>query len=70
MLAGYWPDQVRSQEFVMEDCFGVLGVWPPAAGGQWGSEGEAPSRRGQGSLGAEPPAIGDFYDFLTKITHF
>jgi len=23
-----------------------------------------------GSLGAEPQALGNFYDFLTKITHF
>jgi len=35
--------------------------------GVWGG---APSHRRQGGLGAEPPACGDFYNFLMKITHF
>ena len=28
-----------------EGCLGGLGAEPPAAGGQWGSEGKAPSHR-------------------------
>ena len=64
--------QARSQKFAMGGAvFGGLGADPPAAEGQWGSGGEAPSRRrlggwGQspqppetnGGLGAKPPAAG------------
>ena len=56
-------------------CLGGLGAEPPAAGGQWGSGGEAPScrrlgfvgkapsRRRHGGLGAEPPALENFAFF-------
>ena len=37
-------EQVHSQKSAMGGCFGGLGAEPPAAGGQWGSGGEAPSR--------------------------
>jgi len=30
----------------------------------------SPSRLKQGGLWTEPPAFGDFYNFLLKITHF
>jgi len=33
-----------------------------------GSGGRILSRRRQGGLGVEPPAVGDFYNFLIKIT--
>jgi len=36
----------------------------------WESGGGSPSRRRQGGLGAEPPAFGDFYNFLMKIIRF
>jgi len=63
-------------------CCGGLGAELPAAGSQWGSGGDPPaaggwrsggkdpSHRRQGGLGAEPLALGNFYDFSTKITHF
>ena len=35
----------------------------PAAEGQWGFGGKAPSRRRQGGLGAEPPALENFAFF-------
>ena len=38
-------NQARSQKFAMEGLFWGLGADPPAAGGQWGSGGEALSRR-------------------------
>ena len=57
------PVQARSQKFAMGGCFGNLGVEPPAAGGQWGYGGKAPSRRKQGGLGAEPPALEKFAFF-------
>ena len=46
-------------------CFGGLGAKPPAAGG-WGFGGKAPSRRRQGGLGAEHPALENFAVFLQK----
>ena len=67
--------QERSQKFAMGGCFGGLGEEPPAAGGQLGSWGEAPSCRrlgvwGQspqryrhGGLGAEHPALENFAFF-------
>ena len=39
------PKQARSQKFAMGGCLGGLGAEPPAAGGQWESRGEVPSRR-------------------------
>ena len=36
---------------------------PPAAGDQWGSGGEAPSRRRLGGLEAEPPVPENFAFF-------
>ena len=62
--------------------FGGLGAEHPAAGGQWGSGGEAPSRRRLGvwgqspqlpearGMGAEPPALENFAFFFAKITSF
>jgi len=63
-------------------CHGGL-IRRSGGGGQWGSGGEAlsrrrlgvgggkaPIRRKQGGLGADPPALGDFCNFSTKITHF
>ena len=56
-------------------CLGGLGAEPPAAGGQWGSGGKAPSaggwgfggkapsRRRHGGLGAETPALENFAFF-------
>ena len=38
--------QARSQKSAMVGCFGGLGAEPPAAGGQWGSRGEAPAAGG------------------------
>ena len=35
----------------------------PAAGGQWGFGGKAPSRQRQGGLGAEHPALKNFAFF-------
>jgi len=61
--------QARSQDFVMGGLIRGLGAKSPAAE-DWGSSGKAPSRRMQGGLGAELPALGDFYDFSTRITHF
>ena len=48
--------QVRSQKFVIGGggCLGGLGAEPPAAGGQWGSGGEAPSCRRLGDWGQSP----------------
>ena len=47
--------QARSQKFAIGGgCFGGLGAEPPAAGGQWESGGEAPSRRRQGVWGQSP----------------
>ena len=43
-------------------CFGVLGAKPPAAGCQWGSGGEASSRRRLGVRGQSPKR--------SKILHF
>ena len=43
--------------------FGGLGAEPPAAEGQWGSGGEALSRRRHGGLEAEPPALENFAFF-------
>jgi len=34
------------------------------------SDAGALRRRRQRGLGAEPPAFGDFYNFLIKTTHF
>ena len=50
-------------------CFGGLGAEPPAARGQWGSGGEAPSRRRLGVWGQspQPPEAREFYFFLLKI---
>ena len=45
-------EQARSQKSAMGAVLGGLGVEPPAAGGQWGSGGEAPSR--WGSRGKAP----------------
>ena len=48
---------------------GLFGAEPPAAGGQWGSGGEVPTRRRlgvwekHGGLGAEPPALENFAFF-------
>ena len=42
---------------------GGLEAKTPAAVGQWGSGGEAPSRRKHGSVGAEPPALENFAFF-------
>ena len=39
------------------------GVEHPAAGGQWGFGGKAPSRRRHEGLGAEPPALENFAFF-------
>jgi len=36
----------------------------------WGFGGGASSRRRQGGLGTEPPAFGDFYNFLIKNNTF
>jgi len=36
----------------------------------WGSRGRASSRRSQGCLLWRPPAFGDFYNFLMKLTRF
>ena len=68
--------QAHSQKFAMGGgCLGVLGAEPPAAGGQWGSGGEASSFRRLGvwglspqppearSLGVEPPALENFAFF-------
>ena len=67
VLAGEEHNQARSQKFAMEGgCFGGLGAEPPAAGGQWGSGGKAPSRRRHGGLGAKPPALENFAFFLQK----
>ena len=49
--------------------FGGVGVKPPAAGGL-GFGGKAPSRRGHGGLGAEPPALENFAFFLQEYLHF
>ena len=47
--------QARSQKFAMGGgCLGGLGAEPPAAGGQWGSGGEAPSCRRLGVWGKSP----------------
>ena len=46
--------QARSQKFAMGGCLGGLGAEPPAAGGQWGSGGEAPSCRRLGVWGQSP----------------
>ena len=46
----------------MEGCLGGLGAEPPAAEGQWGSGGEALSRRRLGVWGQSPQR--------TKILHF
>jgi len=74
--------QARSQDSSCGDNPGVWGrsLQPPEANGglganlttarDWGSGGKTLSRRRQGGLGAEPPALGNFYDFSTKITHF
>jgi len=35
-----------------------------------GEGAEPPDAGGKGGLGAEPPAVGDFHNFLIKITHF
>ena len=63
-------------------CFGGLGAEPPAAGGQWGSGGEAPSRRRLGVWGQSPqppeargsggeaPSARKFCIFFAKITSF
>ena len=65
----------RNSQWGGGGCFGGLGAEPPAAGGQRGSEGEAPSRRRlrvwgqtpsrrrQGGLGAKPPALENFAFF-------
>ena len=50
--------QARSQKFAMGGgCFGGLGAEPPAAGGQWGCGGRAPTAR-------------KFCIFFAKITSF
>ena len=46
--------------------FWGLGAEPPAAGGQWGFGGKAPSRRRHEGLGAEPPALENLAFFLQK----
>ena len=66
-------EQVRSQKSAMGGCFRGLGAEPPAAGGRWGSGGEAPSRwrfrgktpsrRRHRGYGAEPPALENFAFF-------
>ena len=72
-------EQVRSQKSAMGGCFGGLGAEPPAAGGQWGSGDEAPSRwrfRGKAPCrrrhrvyGAEPQRS-KILHFFAKITSF
>jgi len=63
----------KSQEFVMGDCCGGLGAEPPAAGGQWGSEGEAPSCQrlapvagGKGVWGRSPQRLAILKIFQQK----
>ena len=62
-------------------CFGGLGAEPPAAGGQRGSEGEAPSRRRLRVWGQTPsrrrqgvwgrsPQRSKILHFFAKITSF
>ena len=46
--------QARGQKFAMGGYFGGLGAEPPAAGGQWGSKGEAPSCLRLGVWGKAP----------------
>ena len=53
----------------MGGCFLGLGAEPPAAEGQWGSGGEAPSCRRHGGVGAEPPALKNFA-FFCKNNNF
>jgi len=72
--------QVRSQQFVMGGFCEGLGqsLQPPEANGGLGqspqlpeSGDKAPRHRRQKVLGAaEPPMLGDFYKFSTKIMHF
>jgi len=74
--------QARSLELVMGGFCGGLGAEHLATGGQWGSEdeipilrrlgvwGQSPQPPGAKGLGAEPSALGDFYEFSTKITRF
>jgi len=54
-MAYDWKQQC-SQDFLI---WGWVGVW-----------GQMPSRRRQGGLRTEPPALGNFYNFSMKITHF
>ena len=57
--------QARSQKLAIEEAvFGGLGAKPPAARGNWGSGGKAPSRRRHGGPGAEPPALENFAFFF------
>ena len=63
-------------------CLGSLGAKPPAARGQWGSGGEAPSCRRMGVWGQSPqpaeargsgggaPSARKFCIFFAKITSF
>ena len=75
------PTQARSQKFAMGGAvFGGVGAEPPAAGGQWGSGGKAPSRRRLGVWGQSPqppevrgsgggaPSARKFGIFFAKIT--
>jgi len=48
---------------------GCLGLKLPAAGGCMRSGGKDPSRQKQRGMGAEPSALGNFYNFSTKISH-
>ena len=74
--------QARSQKFAMGGLLWGLGAEPPAAGGQWGCEGEAPSGRRLGvwrqspqppearGSGGGAPSAQKFCIFFAKITSF
>ena len=58
--------QARRRKFAMGGgLIWGLRAEPPAAGGQWGSEGKPSAAGGWGS-GAEPPGLENFESFLQK----
>jgi len=64
MRVGVWEQSSQPSEAI-----GALRAKPSAAGG-WRSESNAPSRRRQGVLQTEPPAMDDFCNFSIKISRF